>query len=273
MKIQSLLLFFFLQILPIQAQINCNLYKWSGDSSCYRACQLYDFANHTSQGSRASQVLYDSVIAICPNFDMAYMEKAVPYLKRGDFVTWRIWMDKAVALNPKEHLGYRGWCRYQFLRDYSGALADLEQLEKIKPGNIGYSVNGDYHLLIAKALCYKGLGQKEKAIQILEKQLATPDYEPGYYDYLHLAVLKIEMGKPQEAIPILEKQLTLSAAFAETHYYLALAYKHLQQRSPMRENLVLAQQLYQAGRHRSDPYTNPDDRIYQEDLEKALAEW
>jgi hypothetical protein len=41
----------------------------------------------------------------------------------------------------------------------------------------------------------------------------------------------------------------------------------------MRENLVLAQQLYQAGRHRTDPYTHPDDRIYQEDLEKALAEW
>lgn len=269
-----LLLFCFLQTLSANAQINCNTYKWAGDSSCYRACQLFETANHTArQGSRFSQILYDSVIAICPNFDMAYMEKAVPYLKRGDFVTWRIWMDKAVKINPKEHLGYRGWCRYQFLRDYTGALADLEQLEKLKPGDIGYSVNGDYHLSIAKALCYKGLGQKDKAIQIIETQLAKPGYEPGYYDYLHLAVLKLETGKPQEAIPILEKQMALSAGFAETHYYLAMAYKHLQMRPQMRENLVLAQQLYQAGRHRTDPYTHPDDRIYQEDLEKALAEW
>jgi tetratricopeptide (TPR) repeat protein len=273
MKILYLLLFLFLQTLPSGAQINCNVYKWAGDTACYRACQIYETASHTRQGSRFSQMLYDSVIALCPSFDMAYMEKAVPYLKRGDFVTWRIWIDKAVALNPKEQLGYRGWCRYQFLRDYAGALTDLEALEKIKQPDIGYSVNGDYHLMIAKALCYKGLGQKEKAIQAIETQLAIPGYEPGYYDYLHLAVLKIETGKSQEAIPILEKQLALSAGFAETYYYLALVYKQFDQRPQMLENLVLANKLYQEGRHRSDPYDNPDDRIYREDIEKALTEW
>ena len=272
MKIRYLTLLFCLQTLFIDAQINCNLYKWAGDSTCYRACQIYESANHTRQGSRFSQMLYDSVIAICPSFDMAYMEKAVPYLKRGDFVRWRFWMDQAVALNPKEHLGYRGWCRYQFLRDYAGALSDIEALEKIKP-NIGYSVNGDYHLVIAKALFYKGLGQKEKAIQTIETQLAIPGYEPGYYDYLHLAVLKIETGKPQEAIPILAKQKALSADFAETYYYLALAYKQLDQRAQMLENLATAQKFYQEGRHRKDAYDHPEDRIYREDIEQALATW
>ncbi len=274
MKIQFLLVLFLLFTLQIKAQINCNVYKWSGDSACYRACQIYDNANHTRQGSRFSQMLYDSVISICPSFDMAYMEKAVPYLKRGDFVTWRLWIDKAVALNPKEHLGYRGWCRYQFLRDYAGALADLEQLEKIKQPDIGYSINGAYHLMIAKALCYKGLGQKEKAIQTIEKQLIVPDYTPGYYDYLHLAVLKIETGNPEAAISVLEKQLAMSAGFAETYYYLALAYKQIGEHRPqMLESLAQAQKLYQEGRHLTDPYDNPDDRIYREDFEKALAEW
>ena len=273
MKIHYISLFLLFLALPAAAQINCNVYKWSGDSACFRACQVYDFANQTSQGGRASQILYDSVIALCPSFDMAYMEKAVPYLKRGDFITWRIWMDKAVALNPKEHLGYRGWCRYQFLRDYAGALEDLEKLEKIKQPNIGYSVNGDYHLTIAKALCYKGLGQKEKAIQIIENQLAQLDYSPGYYDYLHLAVLKIETGNPQLAIPVLEKQQTLSSRFAETYYYLALAYKYLQDRPKMLENLNEARTLYQVGQHRTDPYDNPTDRIYLEDIENALKMW
>jgi tetratricopeptide (TPR) repeat protein len=273
MKIQYIALFWLLQILPTQAQINCNVYKWSGDTACLRACKLYETANHNLQGSRFSQMLYDTVIAVCPTFDMAYMEKAVPYLKRGDFVTWRVWIDQAVQLDPKEHLGYRAWCRYQFLRDYKGALEDLEALEKIKQPNIGYSVNGDYHLIIAKALCYKGLGQKEKAIQIIETQLASPDYAPGYYDYLHLAVLKLQTGKPQEAVPVLEKQLQLSASFAETYYYLAMAYHHLQDRSKMLENLAQAKKLYEEGRHRSDPYDNPEDRIYREDIERALSEW
>ena len=98
MKIQYLLLPLLLHPLVNHAQINCNVYKWAGDTVCFRACQLYETAGYTWQGTRFSQMLYDSVIAICPSFDMAYMEKAVPYLKRGDFVTWRIWIDKAVAL-------------------------------------------------------------------------------------------------------------------------------------------------------------------------------
>ncbi len=274
MKTPFLFLLLLLKSWGGHAQVNCNVYKWAGDTACYEGCKLYDLANHTAQGCRASQMLYDSVIAHCPSFDMAYMEKAVPYLKRGDFITWRIWIDKAVALNPKEHLGYRGWCRYQFLRDYAGALADLEKLEKLKPDNLGYSVNGDYHLKIAQALCYKGLGQKEKAIEIIETQLASPGYDPGYYDYLHLAVLKIETGNPYSAVPVLEKQLTLSASFAETYYYLALAYKQMgDHRREMLDNLAQAKQLYQAGRHRTDPYDNPTDRIYWEDIEKALAKW
>lgn len=273
MKLRYLPLLFLIQALPVHAQINCNVYKWAGDSACFRACQIFESASRTRQGSRFSQMLYDSAIAICPSFDMAYMEKAVPYLKRGDFVTWRIWIDKAVELNPREHLGYRGWCRYQFLRDYAGALTDLEALEQIKQPDIGYSVNGTYHLKIAKALCFKGLGQKEKAIQTIEQQLAVPGYEPGYYDYLHLAVLKLETGKPQEAIPILEKQKALSADFAETYYYLALAFKHLALRPEMLENLTTAKNLYESGRHFTDAYDNPCDRIYREDVEKALAEW
>lgn len=273
---KKLLLYFVLlaAIGQSRAQINCNMYKWVGDSACYRGCQVYDFANQTYQGSRASQMLYDSVMAICPGFDMAYMEKAVPYLKRGDFVTWRYWMDQAVALNPAEHLGYRGWCRYQFLRDYKGALEDLNALEKLKPLNMGYSVNGDYHLKIAQALCYKGLGDNTKAIDIIEQQLARNNYEPGYYDYLHLVVLYLETGKPAAAVPLLEKQLQLSASFAETHYYLAKAWYLLDIEPKKREKeLQEALILYQNGRHRKDPYTNPDDRIYLEDIKNAMVEW
>lgn len=268
------LLIFLLSATVLSAQINCNVYKWSGDSACYQACQVFDNARYSIQGSRFSQSLYDSVITICPNFDMAYMEKAVPYLKRGDFITWRQWIDKAVALNPKEHLGYRGWCRYQFLRDYAGALADLQALEQLQQPDIGYAVNGAYHLKIAEALCYKGLGDKEKAIQTIETQLKVPGYSPGYYDYIHLAVLKLETGKIEEAIALLEKQLALSADFAEVHYYLAKAYKQSgRSQEQIQESLNLAMQLYTQGRHFDDPYDNPMDRIYRSDIAEALKEW
>lgn len=273
MKKSLFALFFLCSLATVQAQINCNTYLWAGDSTAYKACRLYQYSHNFPQGSRFSQMLCDSVLAMCPSFDAAYMGKAVPYLKRGDFITWRRLIDKAVALNPKEHLGYRAWCRYQFLRDYSGALEDLTELEKIKQPNIGYSANGDYHLMIAKALCYKGLGAKEKAIATIEKQLRTPGYEPGYYDYLHLGVLKIEMGNPQEAIPVLEKELALSVRFAETHYYLAQAYKLLGDRAEMTRHLLEAQTLYKQWQRRQDPYDHPADKIYASDIDYALEHW
>src|SRR5690606_21534705 len=94
------------------------------------------------QGARRSQLLFDEAIKLCPGFDFAYYEKSVPYLKRGDFITWRRLMDMAVELNPKRNLGDRGWCRYQFLRDYQGAIQDIEKLDSLVIYDIGFSVNG-----------------------------------------------------------------------------------------------------------------------------------
>lgn len=254
------------------AQPNCNLYKWQGDSSGYKACELYVATLHFYQGSRASQIALDSVLRICPTFDEAWRTKSIPYLKRGDFVTWKILIDKATELNPKEHLGYRGWCRYQFLRDFEGALQDMERLDSLKNGDdIGYSVNGDYHLNIAKALCYKGLGQKEKALRTIEKQLAQPGYTPGLYDYLHLAVLYLELKRYPEAIDGLDKQEKACPGLAENFYYLALAHRQSGDVEQARRYLTQAREQYLAGRHRDDPYDQPMDRIYLSDIDREMA--
>lgn len=142
----------------------------NNNQPCYEAC-VTATEGEAGQGTKASQLQFDKAIELCPSFDYAYFEKAVPYLKRGDFITWRKLIDKAVELNPTGHLGYRGWCKYQFIRDYRGAIRDLEKLDSLTSFDIGYSINGDYQLNIAKALCYKALGQKTKAIEIIENQI------------------------------------------------------------------------------------------------------
>lgn len=154
------------------AQPNCNVYK--DNEPCFKACELAIKAGQY-QGSQQSQTQFDEAIALCPTLDYAYFEKSVPYLKRGQFIEWKKLIDRAVDLNPTQHLGYRGWCRFQFLRDYEGAIADLEKLGSLIGPNLGYSVNGDYPLAIALALCYKQLGNKQKAIEIIEAQLKQPN--------------------------------------------------------------------------------------------------
>ena len=253
------------------AQPNCNVFKWEGDSARYAACELYHVAIEFYQGSYASQVALDSVLKICPTFDEAWRTKSIPYLKRGDFLAWKPLIDKAVELNPGEHLGYRGWCRYQFLRDYAGAIRDLEMLDSLKEGDIGYSVNGDYHLNIAKALCYKALGQKTNAVQLIENQLATAGYSPGLYDYLHLAVLQLELGEPEKALATLEKQEATCPGLAENAWYRALAFRRSGDSVRARQYLALAREQYEAGHFRSDPYDHPMDRVYLSDIEREMA--
>ena len=63
------------------AQVNCNAIE---GEDCKKACELYNKASEL-QGFRESQEGFDKAIELCPDFSNAYMEKAVPYLKNGDF--------------------------------------------------------------------------------------------------------------------------------------------------------------------------------------------
>lgn len=249
------------------AQQNCNIYKWDNNMPCYEACELYSKGSG-GQGSRSSQIKYDKVMELCPTYDDAYWAKAIPYLKRGDFISWGTMIDKAVELNPTKHLGYRGWCKYQFLRDYDSAIADLEKLESMVNYDIGYCQNGDYHLTVAKALCYKGKGNSEKAIQIIEKHLENTDIFVGLFDYLHLGVLYLEKKEYKKVIELLQFQIERNEELAENYYYLALAHKGLKDYPAYKENISKALKLYQNNAGRSDPYTEPMDKIYLETIIK-----
>lgn len=254
----------------VSAQPNCEIYKQDKQTACYEGCNLaVEAANE--QGTSASQEQFDKAIALCPALDYAYMEKSVPYLKRGDFITWKSLIDKAVELNPLGHLGYRGWCRFQFLRDYKGAIADFETLATLNEFNIGYSQNGDYHLNIAKALCYKAIGEKKKAIDIIERHLANKDYSPLPYDYLHLGVLKLEIADTVSAITNLKKSIELNDYFAEPHYFLGMIYKGRNSKMEYREYMEKAKTYYLKGYKRFDPYTHPIDKIFLKQIEHELS--
>ena len=261
----------FLSFSSVLAQPNCEAYKYYGDTLKYEACKKAMENAGLYQFSKAYQMNLDESIAIDPTFDYAYWAKSVAYLKSGDFVTWKKLIDKAVDLNPKEYLGYRGWCRYQFFQDYEGAIKDIETLDSLVDYDIGHSQNGTYHLNVAKGLFYKGIGEKEKAIIILEKQIQRNEEENfvGAYDYVHLGVLYLETNRFEKAIETFKKQLEIND-LAENHYYLALAYLKLEKPSESKSCLETAKELYLEGRRMFDTYATPMDKIYLEDIESAL---
>jgi len=253
----------------INAQPNCEAYKYYGDTLKYKACKKAEEIKGHYQFSRIFQQKLDEAIEIDSTFAYAYKEKSVAYLKSGDFITWKLLMDKAVKFDPKDNLGYRGWCRYQFFRDYKGAINDIEKLDSLVNYDLGTGANGDYHLNITKAICYKAIGQKEKAIKIIENQLISKDYYVGLFDYFHLGVWYLESNQFKKALKAFEKQLTEND-LAEVHYYTALTYKKLKDFSNYKKQLEISKTMYNEEKVLFDPYTHHFDKIYLKDIENEI---
>ncbi|MDZ4682243.1 MAG: hypothetical protein SGI94_17510 [Saprospiraceae bacterium] len=263
-------LFFVLLLLSAKGWTqNCNAFLYAKDTLQYEACLLAEAREGHYQYSKAYQEALDRAIEKCPYFSYAYLHKSTAYLKSGDFLTWKQLIDKAVALNAKENLGYRAWCRYQFFRDYQGAIDDVETLDSLISYDLGYSAGGEYHLNIAKALCHKALGNKKRAVEIIENQLTTPDYTAGVYDYMHLGVLYLELGNPQRAIDCFAKQ-TANYELAENQFYLGLTYKSLQSNDQYLACIRKSRELYVSGKSMNDPYTEQMDKIYLQVIENEL---
>ena len=251
------------------AQPNCEAYKHYGQLTKHEACIKAEESGNYYQFTKEYQEILDSALEIDSTYAYAYQAKGYAYLKSGDFITWEKLMGKAVEYEPELHLGYRGWCRYQFFRDYNGAIKDIERLEQITKGDIGFGQNGDYHLKIAKALCYKAIGNKAKAIEIIENQLNLEDHFIGLFDYLHLGVLYLEtnqLDKALAAFQIQEKENTL----AENEFYRAVVYKKQNEKELFDKHLKKSYELYETGRHMFDPYTHQMDRIFLSDIEAEM---
>lgn len=248
---------------------NCNAYKWEGNLQKYEACKKQKEAYQFHQFSREQQELLDEAIKIDSTYNTAYWAKSIAYLKSGDFLSWKPLIDKAVNLNPKMHLGYRGWCRYQFFRDYKGAINDIENFEKLLKDDIGYCQNGDYHLQIAKAICYKAIGEKEKAIAIIEDYLAKHNNEGDLFNFYHLGVLYFEKGNYKKALKNFKHQEKTNN-LAENKYYISLCYKKMNDVVKYKKSIQEAEKMYNEGYIMHDPYTHQYDKVYLSEIKKEL---
>lgn len=250
---------------------NCEAFLYYGDTLQYKACIVAEERQGYYQYSAEYQEALDNAIEVCPYFSHAYRHKSVAYLKSGDFITWKKLIDKAVEYNWQEYLGIRAWCRFQFFNDYQGIIADVELLESKADFNIGYSVNGTYHLTVAKALAYKMINEKEKAISILETYLDQQPEFTGYHDLLHLGVLYYEVDSVNLAIETFNQQIPINET-AELYYYRALSHLKLGKQKDAKKDLEKSLKLFQKGTSLYDPYVEMVDQIYLQNIETALQQ-
>lgn len=269
MKIFPLLSMLFLQIAGVViGQPNCNLYDEG--TNCHKAClELEKSAMHYSGNEDFQRHLLKS-IELCPNFHHAYFELSVNYAKRGLMHEWIKIINKAVQLSPKDHLGWRGWYHWFFMRNYEKAIADIDSLDAILNYDIGTTGDGLYHLNILKGLCYKGLGDLNQAITLIENTIATDEYYQGSYDYLHLGVLYLNTNQFEKALEAFEIQNSFNE-ISEAYYYSALVNIQLEDAEKARSYMKLALEKYDAQKSMADPYIQLPDEIYRSDILDVLS--
>ncbi|GEM55770.1 hypothetical protein B0A58_14540 [Flavobacterium branchiophilum NBRC 15030 = ATCC 35035] len=261
-KLICLLIFFPIYLF---SQPNCNAFLYKGDTLQYKACIEAEKIENFNQFQREFHEILDNSIKICPNFAYAYREKSTAYLKSGDFLTWKNLIDKAVALDFGLNLGYRAWCRYQFFRDYKGAIKDIEKLDSLVNYDIGYSINGDYHLNFAKGMCYSAINQKQKAIKIFHDQLNTKGYSAGLYDYFQLGVTYYETNDVKNALKYFDIQSKINE-FADNEYYKCKIYKLLKNVAEYKKHKEIALKLYNENKKLFDQYTRHFNSVYYETI-------
>lgn len=262
-------LILFLIPFTILAQENCNYYKMIGENDKFEACTMFENRRNLKlhQFSKENMELLDEIIEKFPDYAPPYREKSAAYIKVGDFVNWKINIDKAVKYDPQGYLGIRAGLKAKFFADYKGAIEDIDSLDKIRDYDLGMTNNGDYHLNIVKAICYSQLNQKEKAIEIFEKQLADETHTVGLYDYYQLGVTYFEIKNYEKALQTFQKQL-IENENAETHYYLGQVYKNLNQPEKYAEHKKKAFDFYKKGIIMRDPYNEHINKIYFETIQK-----
>lgn len=246
---------------------NCFLYE--DDPDCYQACKEAEIAITFPQGSKPSQEHFNKSIKLCNSFDYSHYEKSVPFAKRGLMNEWLPMLNVALELNPENYLAIRGWYHFFFMKNYTQAIEDIQKFDAIVDYDIGFTGDGTYHLNIMLGLCYKGLGDKAKAIEVIKNQLGDKTYEPSPYDYLHLGVLYLETENYSKATKSLEQQIEISS-ISEVYYYLALVEAAEMNYDSAQENLQTALRLYNADMTMENGYIELCDEIYRADILQAM---
>lgn len=171
------------------------------------------------------EIYFDSLIAVCPDMAYAYREKAIPYIKNGDYAKAMLLEDKAVELDPERWTAYRGFLKCIFTKDYEGAIVDFKKAQELQPGN--YEMDHTY--LFFQGLCNLELGHYQKAEENFKEDIfiqtgGDAGSSIHFNTLFYIGVLYYEMKDYDKAKEYLLKSIKEYKDFPDAHYYLALVY-------------------------------------------------
>ena len=199
----------------------------------------------------------DSLIEICPNIAIAYQQKALPYIKNGDYATAFPLENKAVELDAQNYTAYRGFLKCIFTKDYEGAIVDFKRAQHLNPN--GFKMDHTYFFY--EGLCNLELKNYEEAKEnfkrdTLVQQSATPGENLHFNTLLYIGILYYEMKDNYNAKKYLLRCLKQYKELPEGNYYLALLYKNENNSEDYHKYLQIAKRALNTG------YSMNEDNTY-----------
>ncbi|HET6246052.1 MAG: hypothetical protein H0V01_10305 [Bacteroidetes bacterium] len=232
----------------------------------------YEEASHYGQGGKKYFVYLDSAILANPENGIAYKEKSVWYFKTGQHLKGMELLNKAVELDSLE-LGYRGWLKLYWLRDFTGAIEDLTAYDNLT-STTDYPM-GD-NLYFTRGLAKKQLGDFENALNDFNKCIeidgARGENLINHYVFLYKGITLFQMNRTEEALFSFNKVLESYAKCPEALYYKGMVLEYLGQKLEARENFLESYKYGQSDYLQRDPYIELFDQLYLSDIEEKLRD-
>lgn len=208
---------------------------------------------------------FERAIKYDQNNSEAWMEYSVQFNKAGDFEKGFHYLDKAVELDPKLHLGYRAWIRLRKMRDYDKALIDFDKLDNLTPNFVDAPWGEDIDFL--RGECYFGKKEYKKAIELFNRNIENKGEDwTDIYAFVYLGLCQYELGNYKESINEFQRALTQSTNIPESYFGMAKSYQKLGEIAKAKENILKSEA--HIGSKRNDVYNELLNEIY---LSEILA--
>lgn len=169
-----------------------------------------------------------------------YMEYSVQLNKAGDFENGFKYLNKAVELDPKLHLGYRGWIKLRKMRDYDEALADFDRLDSLTPYFVDTPWGEGIDFL--RGECYFGKKDYQKAIDLFNRNIKNLEEDwADIHSFVYLGICEYELGNYKKSIQEFKRAIKQTEYVPESYFGMAKAYLKLGEYEKAIENVIKAE--------------------------------
>tara|TARA_B110000037_G_C17037917_1_gene472408 strand:+ start:254 stop:1072 length:819 start_codon:yes stop_codon:yes gene_type:complete len=224
-----------------------------------------------SQGSFLSQKMFDILIFQDSDYSDAYFEKSVAFNKRGEYNRGFELLNKAVELDPKLHLGYRGWLKLHKLRDYQGSINDLKRLDSLTPDFVDAPWGDNIHYVLG--LSYKGLEQYDFALKEFDESIKTEKDSSWVnpYVFLYKGIIFNKLEEYEGALKNLNVYLKQNYNNSpEAYFHKGITFKKLNDLDSAKACFKKSIELFNKGYKIKDIYNEVQDELYISDILEEL---